>query len=323
MAPDLEIAEKISIELGKRGNISSDGRPILGIPAKDLLQIVLEISEDCLFVPAHAWTPWFSLFGSRSGFDSIEECFEDYSRHIYAIETGLSSDPAMNWRVSMLDPITLLSNSDAHSPSKLGREANVFDCSMDFHDIAEIIRKKDTSRFLCTVEFFPEEGKYHYDGHRACGIVFSPEQTSRLNNICPVCNRHLTIGVMNRVEELADRKSGFVPPNAVAVKHLVPLAEIISAAVGAGVSTKKVKTAYEKMVAAASEFEILLDLSLSELGEIADERIVEGVMRVRQGNIAVRPGYDGEFGSVSIFRDLLPDNGTGRFPDDLYQKTLF
>jgi uncharacterized protein (TIGR00375 family) len=300
-APGFEVVDKINSLLDERGNISSDGRPILGIPSKELIKMVLDISDDCLFVPAHAWTPWFSIFGSKSGFDSIEECFEDYSKYIYAIETGLSSDPEMNWRVSALDKVTLISNSDAHSPAKLGREANVFDCDMGYHDIIDTIKKKDRNRFLYTVEFFPEEGKYHFDGHRACRISFSPSETKKHDGICPVCGKALVVGVTNRVDELADRPEGFVPENAVPSRHLVPLVEIIAAAFGQGVNTKKVKNEYERLVAVHPEFDILLEMSESEIDEVADERVAEGIKRVRSGDIKVVPGYDGEYGKVSIF----------------------
>lgn len=300
-APSIEVAEKINSVLDKRGNITSDGRPILGIPSKELLKIALDISEDCLFVPAHVWTPWFSIFGSKSGFDSIEECFEEYSKYIYAIETGLSSDPEMNWRISALDNITLLSNSDAHSPAKLGREANVLDCDMDYYDIIDTIKKKDRKRFLHTVEFFPEEGKYHHDGHRVCGISFSPAETKKHKGICPVCRKPLVIGVTNRVDELADRDEGFVPENAIPSKHLVPLVEIIAGAYGQGVNTKKVKLEYERLVSIHPEFNILLNLSENEIDDIADEKITEGIRRVRSGDIKVVPGFDGEYGKVSIF----------------------
>ncbi|MBI4698047.1 MAG: DNA helicase UvrD [Nitrospirae bacterium] len=301
MAPGIEIAEKINSKLQKLGNISSDGRPILGTPAKDLLKIVLDISEDCLFVPAHAWTPWFSVFGSKSGFDSIEECFEDHSKYIYAIETGLSSDPEMNWRLSALDKITLLSNSDAHSPGKLGREANVFDCKMDYFDVIDAIRKKDKNRFLCTIEFFPEEGKYHYDGHRDCNVLLSPEETEKNGDRCPVCKKDLTIGVMNRVNELADRSRGFVPDNAIPSRHMVPLVEIIAEAFGSGVNTVKVKREYERLVASSTEFDILMDLPEPGLHEITDRKIADGIIKMRRGDISVTPGYDGVFGKISIF----------------------
>ncbi len=301
MAPTIEVAEKINTVLKKQGNLSSDGRPILGTPAKDLLKMVLDVSKDCLFVPAHAWTPWFSVFGSNSGFDSIEECFGEYSKYIYAIETGLSSDPEMNWRLSSLDKITLISNSDAHSPSKLGRETNVFDCKMDYYEIMDAIKKKDKTRFLYTVEFFPEEGKYHYDGHRLCNILFSPAETKKHNNICPVCKKPLTVGVMNRVDELADRKEGVIPDNAIPSKHMVPLEEIIADAFNSGVNTAKVKREYEKLVTSHTELEILINLLETELYRITDRKIAEGILRVRAGDINILPGYDGVYGKISIF----------------------
>ena len=226
--------------MGWLGNLKSDGRPILGLDAKELAKIVLNASEDCLLVPAHAWTPWFSIFGSKSGFNSIEECFDEYSKYIFAIETGLSSDPAMNWRLSAFDKITLISNSDAHSPSKIGREANVFDTEICYPAIIEAIKTKNPQKFLYTIEFFPEEGKYHYDGHRNCGISLSPQGTKKYNNICPTCGRPLTIGVLNRVEQLADRKEGFRPEGAVPFKSLVPLGEIIADVLGVMTGAKQV-----------------------------------------------------------------------------------
>jgi uncharacterized protein (TIGR00375 family) len=322
MAPSIEIAEKINNTLRKLGNLSSDGRPTLGTPAKDLLRIVLNISEDCLFVPAHAWTPWFSIFGSNSGFDSIEECFGDYSKYIYAIETGLSSDPEMNWRLSALDSVTLISNSDAHSPNKLGREANVFNCKMDYYEIIDAIKKKDKTRFLYTVEFFPEEGKYHYDGHRMCNILFSPKETKTHKGICPVCKKPLTVGVMNRVDELADREEGFVPDNAIPSKHLVPLEEIIAEAFNSGVNTTKVKKEYEKLVASNTEFEILIDLPEAELYRITDRKVAEGILRVREGKINITPGYDGVYGKISIFPEK-PTDTVKEEPPEPEQSSLF
>jgi uncharacterized protein (TIGR00375 family) len=301
MAPDIKVAEKINNTLQKHGNLSSDGRPILGTHAKDLLKMVMDISEDCLFVPAHAWTPWFSIFGSKSGFDSIEECFDEYSKYIYAIETGLSSDPEMNWRLSALDRITLISNSDAHSPAKLGREANVFNCEMDYYKIMNAIREKDKTRFLYTIEFFPEEGKYHYDGHRECKVLLSPAETKKHKNICPVCRKPLTVGVINRVNELADREKGFMPDNAIPSKHLVPLQEVIAETFNVGVNSVRVKREYERLVTLNTEFEILLDLSEDVLYRIADKKIAEGILKVRAGDIHIIPGYDGVYGNVSIF----------------------
>lgn len=302
MVPSIEIAETINRTLVKAGkNLSSDGRPILGIPAKDLLKMVLDISPDCLFVPAHIWTPWFSLFGSKSGFNSLEECFDDYSKHIFAVETGLSSDPEMNWRLSALDSVTLLSNSDAHSPGKLGREANVFNCKMDYFEIMDTIRKKDRSRFLYTIEFFPEEGKYHYDGHRSCNISFSPAETKENGYNCPVCKKQLTVGVMNRVDELADRPDGFVPDNAIPSRRTVPLIEIIAEVLNQGVNTQKVKKEYERLVAEIPEFDILLESTESDLRNLAPEKIADAITKVRSGNIHIKPGYDGVFGEISIF----------------------
>ena len=247
-SPTFEAVEKINVHLGWIGNLKSDGRPILGLDAKELAKIVLESCPDCLIVPAHIWTPWFSLFGSRSGFDSIKECFEEYSKYIYAGETGLSSDPAMNWRISGLDKIALISNSDAHSPQKIGREANVFDTELSYQGIVEAIKKQDSSKFLFTIEFFPQEGKYHFDGHRNCNISLSPKESKKYNNVCPSCGKPLTLGVLNRVEELADRPEGVRPEARVPFKSLIPLEEIVAEALGFGVGTKKVLAEYDNLL---------------------------------------------------------------------------
>lgn len=301
-APSIEAASRINARFAALGNIQSDGRPIFGFTSQDLIKIVLDASPDCMLVPAHAWTPWFSIFGSKSGFDSIEECFGEYSRHIHAIETGLSSNPQMNHRLSALDAVTLISNSDAHSPGKLGREANVFEAEMDFFEIMRIIKEKDREKFLYTIEFFPEEGKYHYDGHRECGVLFSPEQTRSAGAICPVCGKAVTIGVMNRVEELADRPVGFVPPDAIGSKHLVPLSEILSVVLGRGVNTKTVQKEYRRLTdLAGSEFALLLDTPEEEIARMADPRTAEAIGRVRREEVSFRPGFDGEFGKLTIF----------------------
>ena len=301
-APSFEAVEKINKEFGKRGNVVSDGRPIFGFSAQELIKIVLDVSPDCMVIPAHAWTPWFSIFGSKSGFDSIEECFGEYAKHIHAIETGLSSDPEMNWRLSMLDNITLISNSDAHSPAKIGREANVFDCGMDYFEIMEIIKKKDKKRFLYTMEFFPEEGKYHYDGHRECKVLMSPAETKKGHGKCPVCGKGVTVGVMHRVDALADRLAGFMPENAIPTKHLVPLEEIIAEAFDCGVNTAKVRKEYEMVInEAGSEFAMLLDLSDDEIKKVCQPKVAEGIIKVRQGKLDIIPGYDGEFGKINIF----------------------
>jgi len=303
-APSFEVVEKINNELSELGKLSSDGRPIFGFSAKELVEIITDVSDECFLVPAHAWTPWFSVFGANSGFDSIEECFEEQSKHISCIETGLSSDPQMNWRLSSLDKICLISNSDAHSPSRIGREANVFDCEMSYKEIIKTIKTKDKEKFLFTIEFFPEEGKYHFDGHRNCDILFSPAESRKNKNICPVCGRKLTVGVMHRVEALADRPEGFVPNNAIPCKHLVPLIEIIGEALNQGVETKAVENEYLKIVSTyGTEFRILLDLPLEELEKSTPPKILEGIKRVREGNINIIPGFDGVYGKIQIFEE--------------------
>ncbi len=317
--PTIEAASRLNAKLASLGNIRSDGRPIFGFSAKDLLKLVLDTSPEAMLVPAHAWTPWFSIFGSRSGFDSIEECFGDLSPHIRAIETGLSSNPAMNWRLSALDDITLISNSDAHSPSKLGREANVFECEPSYRAITEIIKTKDRGRFLYTIEFYPEEGKYHADGHRACGIVMTPDETIKAGGLCPVCGKKLTVGVLSRVEELADRPMGYVPENAIPARHIVPLLEILSEAMGFGQASKRVQHEYRRITTeGGSEFHILLDMSEADLTALAGERVALGVMRVRRGEIDLCPGFDGEFGKIRI----LGKNTVTR-PTGPAQKSLF
>ena len=284
------------------GNLKSDGRPILGLDAKEAVRIVLEADPSSLVVPAHIWTPWFAVFGSKSGFDSLKECFDEYTKYIYAVETGLSSDPAMNWRLSALDNITLLSNSDSHSLPKIGREVNVFDTELSYPALREAIVKKDPKKFLYTVEFFPEEGKYHYDGHRACNVVMSPEESKKQNNQCHVCKKSLTIGVLNRVAELADRKKGEKPKNAIPYKSLIPLQEIIADAQHQGVGTKRGKAEYEKLILQiGTEFDILLDVTEKELIKVTSREIAQGILRVREGKVKIEPGYDGEYGKIQIF----------------------
>lgn len=306
--PSLRSVEKINLHLGRIGNVTSDGRPIFGFSAKDLVKIVLDIDPQALVVPAHAWTPWFSVFGSHSGFDSLEECFEEETPNIQAIETGLSSDPAMNWRWSALDRIGLISNSDAHSPAKIGREANLFDCDLTFGHIIQAIKEKNPKRFLATVEFFPEEGKYHFDGHRSCEISYSPSQTREHHYLCPVCGKPLVVGVMHRVEALADRPQGFIPKGAIPAFHLIPLEEILSEVFQTGVQSKRIRKEYLRLVEkGGSEFRILLDLPEEELRSYMEDRLVEGILRVRQGQIQVEPGYDGVYGRVNIFgKDVSP-----------------
>ena len=300
--PSFEVAEAIRSKLGNLGKLSSDGRPIFSFTAKELAKMIFDISMDCLVIPAHAWTPWFSIFGANSGFDSIEECFGEMSSHIHAIETGLSSDPEMNWRWSALDSLTLLSNSDAHSPSRLGREANAFDCALDYQEITETVRKKDRKKLLFTIEFFPEEGKYYYDGHRQCGVIFSPSQTKANQYLCPTCHKKLTVGVMHRVEELADRSEGFIPKNAIPSIHLIPLEEIIAEALSVRVGTKAVESEYERLTErGGSEFRILLDATPDELTSFVPPNILEGIIRMRQGKVSIVPGHDGVYGKIDLF----------------------
>ncbi|MEO0085138.1 MAG: endonuclease Q family protein [candidate division WOR-3 bacterium] len=308
--PNLETAEKVSAMLGRYGKLESDGRPTLSISSYDLLARVLEIDERAFVVPAHIWTPWFSLYGSNSGFDTIEECFGDLSDQIFAVETGLSSDPPMNWRLSALDSRTLISNSDAHSPNRLGREANVFDCDFNYDALREVLKSHDRSRLLFTVEFFPEEGKYHFDGHRACSVRMAPDQANLSGDLCPVCGRRLTIGVLHRVEQLADRKPEEVPKDMIPFRHLVPLEEIVAEALGVGRDTKTVEAKYAELVGElGSEFSVLLDAPTAEIARFG-ERIAQGIERMRAGDVEIEPGYDGVFGTVRV----LPDSPR-RSPD--------
>ncbi|MFH1564319.1 MAG: endonuclease Q family protein [bacterium] len=304
--PDFEAVDKFNFEIERRGGkLKSDGRPILGMDAKEILKIMMEISSDAMMIPAHAWTPWFAIFGSKSGFDSLEECFEELTPQIRAIETGLSSDPPMNWRLSQLDNITLISNSDAHSPQNLGREANVFEIEkekLSYKEIIRIIKEGDKKKFKFTIEFFPEEGMYHFDGHRSCNVQFSPPESEKNKNICPVCKKPLTIGVMNRVESLADRKEDINNKNFIPYKSLVPLREIIAEVENKGRATKTVETIYYDLIAkGGSEFNILLKLSYDDLEKIASENIVEAIRRVRERKLIINPGYDGVYGTVEIF----------------------
>jgi uncharacterized protein (TIGR00375 family) len=315
-APSFEVVEKINEELSQYGKLSSDGRPIFGFPTKELVEIITDITDECFIIPAHAWTPWFSVFGANSGFDCLEECFEEQIKHVSCIETGLSSDPQMNWRWSALDKMCLISNSDAHSPNRIGREANAFDCEMSFKEIIKAIKTQDKSRFLYTIEFFPEEGKYHFDGHRNCGILFSPAESRKHKNICPVCGRKLTVGVMHRVEELADRPEGFVPEGAIPGKHLIPLQEIIAEAMNQGVDTKGVENEYLRLVSTyGSEFRILLDLPPEELGKSTPPKVLEGIKRVREEDLHITPGHDGVYGKIQIFaeKEKQPTEQLGLF----------
>ena len=303
--PNFEAAQKINTQLSWIGSLEADGRPTLGMSSVELLKIVLDSHPDAFLVPAHAWTPWFGIFGSKSGFDCLEECFGDLSKEIFSIETGLSSDPPMNWRLSSLDRITLISNSDAHSPRKIGREANVFEIEKEkisLKEIKRILKEKDREKFLYTIEFFPQEGKYHYDGHRACQICLSPKETEKYNGICPKCGRPLTIGVMHRIESLADRKEGEVPENAIPFKSLVPLEEIIKEALSQNSISKVVEEEYEKLIQNfGGELQVLIEVPIEEIQKIAHPMVSEGIKRVREGKVFIFPGFDGEYGKVSIF----------------------
>jgi DNA helicase-2/ATP-dependent DNA helicase PcrA len=302
--PELELAEKINQRLGRIGNIGADGRPILGLDSKSLLEIVLETSEDAFLIPAHIWTPWFSVLGSRSGFDSLEECFEELTTHIFAVETGLSSDPAMNWRVSSLDGLTLVSNSDAHSPANLGREANLFDTELSYFAIRDALKSGDPKRFLGTLEYFAEEGKYHFDGHRKCGVRLSPLETIKNKGLCPVCNRPVTIGVMYRVEELADRKAGARPRGAHPYTSLLPLTDILSEVLRVGPKSKKVTGAYHGLLERLGpEFEIIRNRPIDALERHGPPLFAEAINRMRNNRVRIAPGYDGEFGTISLFDD--------------------
>lgn len=303
-APSIATVEKINKKLGSLGNIYSDGRPILGLSAKELAKIILQIDNKCMIIPAHMWTPWFSVFGSKSGFDSLAECYEEISSEIFAGETGLSSDPEMNWRVKDLDRISLVSNSDAHSLPNLGREATVFDLNEDYgyDDIYMALKTKDISKLLYTIEFFPEEGKYHFDGHRTCELCLSPSESIKRQNICPVCGRELTIGVAHRLEELTSREEGYKSKKFPGSKHIIPLQEIIAEYRGVAKTSKRVQAEYLKIIeTTASEFEILLDLPKDKLIKNIDLNIVDGILRVRENKIKPIAGYDGVYGVIKVF----------------------
>jgi len=300
--PALDSVRKFNTVLEGIGNIRSDGRPILGLDARNLLESMLAVDGNGFVVPAHIWTPWFSLLGVKSGFDAIEDCYEDLSPHIFALETGLSSDPPMNWRCSGLDGRTLISNSDAHSPDKLGREANVFRTALSFDAIREALRSGDPRTFEGTIEFFPEEGKYHLDGHRKCGVRLHPDETRRMRNRCPACGKTLTLGVLHRVEQLADRPSGDLPARRHKYWNLIPLKEILAQVLEVGPSSKRVGDAYETLLARfGPEFRILKDESLGRLNRGPIPVLSEAIDRMRRGKIRVAAGFDGEFGKIALF----------------------
>lgn len=304
LAPNIEAVEKFNAVLTAKGvNLRSDGRPIMGLSAKAVLQIILDIDPGFMMIPAHIWTPWFAVFGSKSGYNSLEECFEELTPHIRAVETGLSSDPTMNHRLSQLDNITLVSNSDAHSLNNLGREANVFsfdsEKEINYNEIIRVVKEGDRKKFLYTIEFYPEEGKYHHDGHATCEVVLSPKETKAKNFLCPKCKKPVTVGVLHRVEDLADRIKGtdFIPH-----KYIVPLKEIIAKVFKVGVVSKKVRTEYDAMIKnIGNEFYILLKASDDEIrNAVSDKNILLAIKNMRAGKVKVKPGYDGIFGSVEM-----------------------
>ncbi len=326
--PSLEAVAKLNEELTKLGkNLKADGRPILGLSSQDLLKLMLDIDSRSVLIPAHAWTPWFAIFGSKSGYNSIDECFEGMSKHIFAIETGLSSDPAMNWRVSALDNVALVSHSDAHSLPNLGREADIFEGDeLSYDTVMNAIRhgspravaagedKNLPLRLAGTIEFFPDEGRYHFDGHRECKVYLSPQESAKVKGICPTCGRPLTIGVLNRVDELADRTPGTKPTGVLPFTSLIELDKVIAQAQGVkGRATKTVEAEYWNIVSTGSgELQALLDAPLAELGKVTTPRVVEAISRLRQAKVAsIQPGYDGEYGHIALFE-----------PDEAPQATL-
>ena len=297
----LENAARLNRVLERYADLNSDGRPILHIDAKDLVRIVNDSDEKGFVVPAHIWTPHFSLFGSNSGFDAIEECFEEMSGEIFALETGLSSDPSMNWMVSALDRFAFISNSDAHSPSKIGREANVFDKPFSFGELRSILKYKNGNSFLYTVEYFPEEGKYHYDGHRNCDICLSPEESEKNGNICPVCGKKLTVGVLHRIRQLSDRKRGERHRYSIPFRKVLPLSQLMGLSMDKPADSIAVRNRLADVLrCAGSELNILLESPLDDLKGRIDDDLLYLIGRMRKGAIEIRPGYDGEFGKIGI-----------------------
>lgn len=316
IAPTFEVVDEINLYLSKLGNLSADGRPTFGISAEKLTLDLLKISPEILIIPAHAWTPWYSVFGAFSGFDSLEEAFGEATPYIYAIETGLSSDPEMNWRISALDKITLVSNSDAHSPSKIGREATAFFYPMTYENFYNSIKE---NKIAYTIEFYPEEGKYHLDGHRSCKVVLTPKETMELGYKCPVCGQPITIGVLHRIEKLADRPENYIPEGKPYSVHLVPLLEILAEVFNVNPNSKTLDKLYHQYVEkVGTEFDILLKKELSELSEILPEKLFEAIKRVREGKVYAKGGYDGVYGTIKIFEPEEREK-----PDLPRQKSLF
>ena len=321
LAPNLSIVEKINKALGKIGNLKADGRPILGLDVEELAKICLDIDQRCMIIPAHIWTPWFAMFGSKSGFDSIEEAFGSMSKYIYAIETGLSSDPPMNWRVKNLDRVSIVSNSDAHSLPNIAREANVLEikpADLSYQTVTRILRESKSDEFLYTIEFYPEEGMYHYDGHRSCGVSLTPAETKKYKGICPVCKKPLTVGVLNRVEELADSQRGdnYVDKKRVPYKKLIELDKIIAESLSVkSRRAKRVQEEYMRLIKKfGNELNILLKVMDDELQSATWPQIAEAIKRVRAGRVIIKPGFDGQYGTIKIFDEQDRLN---------YQRSLF
>jgi|TARA_Y100000310_G_scaffold160667_1_gene160431 uncharacterized protein (TIGR00375 family) len=314
-AKDFETVEQINEALLKKGRLDYDGRPIFGFSSIELVEMMKSVSDDIEIIPAHAWTPWYGIFGSMSGFDSVEECFKDQAKHIHAIETGLSSDPAMNWRISKLDKYTLLSSSDAHSfwPWRLGRECNIFDIDLSYDDLIKAIR---TKRGLTeTIEFWPHEGKYHFTGHRNCNVCLSPKESLKLKDICPKCGNKMTVGVAQRVEMLADREEGFKPKDAVPFRNIIPLSEVIAGTIKSAVASKQVWAEYYKLINEfGNEMDIILNVDENKLTKITDEKIAANIIKNRNQKIPFKPGYDGVYGipmfdgkeKMPIQEDVIP-----------------
>ncbi len=300
--PNMDAARRLQAALARIGNIRSDGRPILGLDAKELLRIAKDAADDAVLIPAHAWTPHFSVLGAKSGFDSLEECFEELTPLIPAIETGLSSDPPMNWRLSSLDSVRLISNSDAHSPAKLMREANLFDSDLSYEAIMAAVAEPDSREFLGTLEFFPEEGKYHYDGHRPCRVRLSPEETRMNGGRCPKCNRIVTVGVMHRVEELADLPVGRRSSQARPYHSIIPLMEVVAEVEQVGINSKKVAGAYLELLSRlGNEYHVLVEAEPERIRQAGSKILSAAISRIRSGQVSIYPGYDGEFGTIRVF----------------------
>ena len=302
LLPSLEAADTMAQRLEKIGNIHSDGRPILGLDSHDLLEMMLDVCPDGILIPAHIWTPHFSVLGAKSGFDSVEECFEELTPYIHALETGLSSDPAMNWQISALDGYQLVSHSDAHSPSKLGREADLLDIELSYQGLWDAVQ--NGKGLEGTIEFFPEEGKYHFDGHRKCGVCLSPKEAEMYNGICPVCGKKLTMGVDHRILQLSDRdeSSAAMPESGRPYESLMPLPEVISACVGFSTASKKVQGQYEALLEKlGAEFTILREVPPEDIRKAGGEVLAEGIRRLRAGEVVRKPGSDGEYGKIELF----------------------